>query len=160
MLNGLSRVDHASIKTNQATIILLLLAAFIANLPWLVALTSLVMLLGTALERPGFGFLYFGLLKPQGWLQPDVVADNPEPHRFAQGFGGIVLAAASLALFLGAGAVGWSLAWLVIALAALNLFVGFCVGCAMYYWLNRLHAPGFAKAPPAGTLPGMRPKEK
>ncbi len=159
MSNRISRIDHASIKTNQAAIVLLLLAAFIANQPWLVALTSLVMLLGTALERPGFGFLYFGLLKPRGWVQPEVLLDNPEPHRFAQGFGGTVLAGASLALFLAAGVVGWALTWMVIALASLNLFLGFCAGCAVYYWLNRLHIPGFVKAPPAGTLPGMRPEE-
>jgi hypothetical protein len=160
MLNGLSKVDHSSIKTNQAAIILLLLVAFIINQPWLVVIVSLVMLLGTALERPGFGFLYFGLLKPQGLVKPDVLTDNPEPHRFAQGFGGFVLAVAALALFTGAIVLGWALAWLVIALAALNLFVGFCAGCAMYYWLHRLNMPGFVKAPPAGTLPGMRPKER
>jgi hypothetical protein len=56
--------------------------------------------------------------------------------------------------------LGWSLVWLVIALAALNLFAGFCVGCAVYYWLARLNVPGFAQHPPAGTLPGMRPKIK
>jgi hypothetical protein len=62
-------------------------------------------------------------------------------------------------LFLvGASAGGWVLTWLVVVLAALNLFVGFCAGCAVYYWLNRLKAPGFTKAPPAGIVPGMRPK--
>ncbi len=160
MLNGLSKVDHSSIRTNQAAIIMLLLVAFITNLPWLVAIVALVMLLGTTFERPGFGFIYFGLLKTQGWVKPDVLVDNPEPHRFAQAFGGVVLAASALALFAGAAVLGWALAWLVIALAALNLFVGFCAGCAMYYWLHRLNVPGFVKAPPAGILPGMRPKER
>jgi hypothetical protein len=50
------------------------------------------------------------------------------------------------------------LVWLVAALAALNAFGGFCVGCAIYYWLGKLHMPGFTKAPPAGTFPGMRPR--
>ena len=54
--------------------------------------------------------------------------------------------------------LSWVLTWIVTALAALNAFGGFCVGCAMYYWLNRLNIPGFYKAPPAGTFPGMRPK--
>jgi len=54
--------------------------------------------------------------------------------------------------------LGWGLVWVVIALAALNLFGAFCVGCAVYYWLNRLKVPGFVKSPPAGTFPGMRPK--
>jgi hypothetical protein len=46
----------------------------------------------------------------------------------------------------------------VVALAALNAFGGFCVGCAMYYWLGILKVPGFTKAPPAGIFPGMKPK--
>jgi hypothetical protein len=64
----------------------------------------------------------------------------------------------SVALFLGAGVLGWSLVWLVVALAALNAFGGFCVGCAVYYWLSRFNLPGFTKQPPAGTFPGMKPK--
>jgi hypothetical protein len=91
-------------------------------------------------------------------VKPDVLADNPEPHRFAQGFGAVVLAAGAIALFAGLPLLGWSLVWLVIALAALNLFAGFCAGCAVYYWLNRLNVPGFVQSPPEGTFPGMRPK--
>ncbi len=69
------------------------------------------------------------------------------------------MAALSAALlFLGAAGTGWALTWLVMVLAALNLFAGFCAGCAVYYWLNRLRVPGFLKAPPAGTFPGMRPR--
>ena len=87
-----------------------------------------------------------------------MVADNPEPHRFAQTFGSIVLLAGVLNLYFGLVGLGWGLVWLVIALAGLNLFGGFCVGCAMYYWLNRLQVPGFVKSPPPGTTPGMKPK--
>jgi hypothetical protein len=68
------------------------------------------------------------------------------------------MAAGSISLFLGATALGWILVWIVIALAALNAFGGFCVGCAMYYWLARLNVPGFTKTPPAGIFPGMKPK--
>lgn len=160
MGTGLSKVDHASLKVNQSVIILLLLAAFIADQPWLVALTGFVMLLGSAAKRPGFGFIYFGLLKPRGWVKPEVLEDNREPHIFAQAFGGVVLAGSAAALFLGAGVLGWALAWVVIGLAALNLFAGFCVGCAVYYWLNRMHAPGFIKTAPAGVFPGLRPRAR
>jgi len=159
MANQLQNVDHSAIRTNQATIIVLLLAAFILNLPWLVAIVALVMLAGTIVRRPGFAmFLYARWLKPMGWVRPDVLKDNPEPHLFAQGFGGLVLVISSLGFVLGSTALGWALAWLVVALAALNLFGGFCVGCAVYYWLNRLNVPGFIKSPPEGTFPGMRPR--
>jgi hypothetical protein len=76
-----------------------------------------------------------------------VIIDNPEPHRFAQGFGGVVLLAAIGTLYLGATAFGWGLVGLVVVLAALNLFLGFCAGCFVYYQLHKLGVPGFAHAP-------------
>jgi len=156
---NLKPIDHTALRTNQGFIILFSLLAFLFNQPWIIALVALVMLTGSLLlKRPGFAFLYTRMLKPAGILRPDVIEDNPEPHLFAQAFGGTVLAGAALALFLGASALGWGLAWIVIALAALNLMAGFCVGCAMYYWLNRLKIPGFIKSPPPGVFPGLRPK--
>jgi hypothetical protein len=155
-----TNIDHSSLRTNQAVIIIFLLLAFILNAPLLVVFTALVMLAGTALKRPGFLPVYTRILKPRGWVRPEILLDNPEPHRFAQGFGGGVLALSSLAFLLGASTVGWALGWLVIALASLNLFAGFCVGCAVYYWLNRLQVPGFVKTPPAGFFPGMKPKAR
>jgi predicted branched-subunit amino acid permease len=158
MADVLQNVDHAAIRVNQATIILLTLVAFIFNFPILVALVALVMALGTVIKKPGFGFLYFNWLKPQGWVKPDVLRDNPELHRFAQGFGAVVLLGASIAFLAGSGGLGWGLSWLVIFLASLNLFAGFCAGCAVYYWLNRIHVPGFIKSAPEGTFPGLKPK--
>ena len=73
--------------------------------------------------------------------------DNPEPHRFAQGFGGVVLLAAIAALATGAMALGWALVGVVVVLAALNLFLGFCAGCFVYYQLNKLGVPGFTHSP-------------
>lgn len=157
---GSSLVDHAAIRINQALIIGLGVLAFILELPWLVLLVAAVMALGTALRQPGFGFVYRRLLKPLNLVKADPLQDNPEPHRFAQGFGAVVLATGSIVLLAGASIIGWGLVWLVIFLAGLNLFVGFCAGCAMYYWLGRLEVPGFVKAPPAETYPGMRPKAK
>jgi hypothetical protein len=158
-MDALKPVDHTALRTNQAAIIALLLVGFILNAPLLVGLVALFMLGGTALGRPGFGFLYTRILRPLGWVRADVIKDNPEPHRFAQGMGGTFVLAGLLALLAGLSTLGWALTWLVMALAALNLFAGFCAGCAVYYWLNRLHVPGFLKAPPSGTFPGLRPRQ-
>lgn len=155
--DDLQAVDHAALRTNQAAIIGLSLAAFILDLPWLAGLVAAMMLAATLLGRPAFGFIFRIWLRPRGWVQPDVLADNPEPHRFAQAFGGMVQALGAALLAFG-NPFGWALIWVVIALASLNLFGGFCVGCAMYYWLERLRVPGFVKAPPPGILPGARPK--
>jgi hypothetical protein len=153
----LQKVDHAALKTNQLFIILLSMLAFILNLPILAAFVAATMGLGSALKTPGFGFVYKSILKPRGWMKADVLDDNPEPHRFSQILGFVFMSGGSLALFLGSSLPGWTLVWIVIVLASLNAFGGFCVGCAFYYWLARLHVPGFGKQPPAGTFPGTKP---
>jgi hypothetical protein len=158
MSENLQKVDHSALRVHQLVIITLNILAFVLNLPWLAALVAGVMLLGALLKTPGFAFVYRYALKPAGLVKPEILLDNPEPHRFAQGLGGVFMLAGSLALWAGYTALGWGLVWLVAALAALNAFGGFCVGCAVYYWLSRLHLPGFYKSPPAGTLPGMRPR--
>jgi hypothetical protein len=141
-------VDQAAIRVNQSFIIGLLILAFVIGSPFVVAFVAAVMLLGTASPRLAlFQAIYRRVLKPAGLVKPQVLADNPEPHRFAQGFGGIVVALGLAALLGGQPAVGWALVWLVIALAALNLFVGFCAGCFVYYQLNRLGVPGFRYSP-------------
>lgn len=155
---SLQKVDHAILRTNQYFIIGISLLAYILNQPILAAFVALVMGVGSALKTPGFGIFYTYIFKPRGWIKPDVLDDNPEPHRFSQIVGFIFLAVGSSALFLGATVLGWALVWVVIALASLNAFGGFCVGCAVYYWLARLGVPGFGKQPPAGTFPGAKPK--
>lgn len=157
-MSGLQKVDHSALRTNQAFVILLNLLAFVFDLPAIVLATGVVMLLGSTFRRPGFGFIYSFALRPLKIARPDVLEDHPEPHRFAQTFGAAVLLIGAGLLFFGPAGIGWGLVWLVIALAALNLFGGFCVGCAVYYWLNRMQMPGFYKSPPPETRPGMRPR--
>jgi hypothetical protein len=143
------RVDQSAIKVNQAFIAGLLLMAFILNSWPLAALVALVMLVGTAVPAIAlFQAIYRKVLRPLGVVRAKVIADNPEPHRFAQGFGGVVVALGVVAIVVGAWAPGWALVWLVIALASANLLLGFCAGCFMYYQLNRLGMPGFRYSRP------------
>ena len=142
------QVDQTALKVNQAFIIVLLLLAYVLDAVWLVAFVAVVMLLGTAVPKLSlFKQIYLKILKPAGIVKPDVILDNPEPHRFAQGFGGVVVAFSTMALLLGAHSLGWMLAAVVVFLATLNLFLGFCAGCFIYYQLNRLGVPGFAHSP-------------
>jgi hypothetical protein len=157
MTGPVQPADHSALRTNQAIVIALLGGAFVADGAWVVFLVSLLMLLGTALGSPAFRPAYIAL-KAINILKLDVLLDHPDPHRFAQGFGGVVLLGASWAWVAGSDLLLWVLTWLVIALAALNLFGGFCLGCAAYYWHNRLGVPGFNKAPPPGTTPGRPPE--
>jgi hypothetical protein len=139
------KVDQSALRVNQGFIISILLLAFIFDTPILVAFVGFVMLLGTTFPRLSlFKTIYRRLLRPVGLVKPDIKRDNPEPHRFAQGFGGVVLALAVISFLAGISTFGWLLVWVVIGLAALNLFLGFCAGCFIYYQLNRLNVPGFA----------------
>lgn len=159
MSEGLKKIDHSAMTVSQVAIIVLNITAFVLNQPWLAALVTAGMLLGAALGVPGFGFVYQLALKPAGLVKPHILNDNPEPHRFAQGLGGVFMLGGTLALFGGLSLLGWGLVWMVAALAALNAFGGFCVGCFAYYWLTRIGVPGFSKTPPAGIFPGTRPTE-
>ncbi|HRQ39223.1 MAG TPA: DUF4395 domain-containing protein [Chloroflexota bacterium] len=142
------KVDQSALKVNQAFIIGLLLLAFLLDAVWLVALVAVVMLLGTAVPDLGlFKRIYQHILKPAGIVKPHVITDNPEPHRFSQGLGGVFVTLATVALLTGLPTIGWALVWLVVILAGLNLFLGFCAGCFIYYQLNRLGVPGFRVNP-------------
>ena len=77
------------------------------------------------------------VLKPAGLLKPDPVHDEPQPHLFAQGLGAVFLFLATMAFWAGAPLVGWGLAAIVVLLAAINLFLGFCLGCFIFYQLAR-----------------------
>jgi hypothetical protein len=132
------KVDQTALKFNQASIILLLVLAFLLDAAWLVAFVAAVMVVGTLWPGAGlFKQIYARGLKPAGVLKANVIDDDPQPHLFAQGLGGIFLVLSAAALWLGLPVVGWTLAAIVIALAAINLFLGFCLGCFIYYQLGR-----------------------
>jgi hypothetical protein len=140
--NRTGMVDHSALKVNQAGIVLTVLAAFLGSVAYrpllvLIPLLAVVLLLGTVKPQLAlFKQVYFKVLKPQGLVKPRVVQDRSEPHNFAQGMGGVVLAVASV-LLLPIPAVGLALALLVAALAFVNFAFGYCLGCQIHYRLAR-----------------------
>ena len=133
------KVDTTAIKFNQAAIVTINLLGYLLNQPYLVLFVGLVMAVGTIWPQAAlFKQIYLKLLQPANILKPKVIDDDPTPHQFAQGFGALVLLASSVALLaLNATILGWTLAWIVIILAAINLFFSFCAGCFVYYQLDR-----------------------
>jgi hypothetical protein len=148
----LRKVDHSGLKTGQAATIILLILAFVLNSPLLVALVALAQLLG-ALDVPfaPYRLLYQQVVKPSGLAKPNVIADNPEPHRFAMLVGAVFNGVATLALLASAPILGWALVAVVVVLANLNFWLNFCAGCWMYYQFHRLGIPGFTHAPISQT---------
>ena len=135
-------VDQSALKVNQTGIIATVLVAFIGSFfstafLALIPLLGIVLLLGTFVPRLAlFKQLYFQVLKPRGIVKPRPVQDRPEPHNFAQGLGGVFLGIASALLF-GAPIIALALALLVAVLAFVNLAFGYCLGCQIFYQLER-----------------------
>ncbi len=134
------RVDTHLGKFSQGSTVLLTALAFIFNQPVIVLIAAIIMVWSAlAPASSPYRLLYKGFVTPLGLLKPRVVEDDPAPHRFAQGVGAVFLVAATLVLFLThAQVVGWTLDLIVFVLAAINLTVGFCAGCFVYYHLGRL----------------------
>ncbi len=137
-----ARVDRNALRFNQACIVLLTVLAFVLGADvgkWIVLAVSAVMLAGTAYAPASlFKGVYRQVFVRLGILKPKVVPEDPAPHQFAQGLGGTFLLASFVALLVGATIVGWVLAWMVVALALINLLFGFCAGCFLYFQLERL----------------------
>jgi hypothetical protein len=139
--------DRSVLKVGQAFIIGLNVVAFALGFvlqlryAWLlVPLVAVIMLAGVV--NPSFNLFrqfYIRVLKPAGIVKPNVVQEDATPHQFAQGVGGTFLLAATAAFLFGAIAVGWALSWIVIFLAFLNFAFDLCVGCQMYFQLDRMH---------------------
>lgn len=141
------RVDTHLVKFSQAWVVGLTGLAFVFQLPVVVAIAAVALLISAASPRLGpFRLLYRGVAAPLGLLRPRVVEDDPAPHRFAQGVGATFLTVSALVLLLAhVTALAWALDLIVFALAGLNLTVGFCAGCFVYYQLGR-----------AGLMPRVR----
>jgi len=137
---NIPRVDTHLAKFSQASVVVLTALAFLLNQPIIVAITAIIMALSAlAPSISPFRLLYNGVIIPLHIWKPRVVEDDPAPHRFAQGVGAAFLIAATLILYLTkATPIGWALDLIVFVLAGINLTVGFCAGCFVYYHLGRL----------------------
>jgi hypothetical protein len=140
MSQQISVVDRTALKFNQSSIVSLIVMAFILKLQWLVAVVGLVLIVGTLIPAAGaFKLIYAQLFRRFRILRPEVVEEDNTQHLFAQGLGGVFLGFAFIS-FVGFDQIvlGWSLAFLVAALALVNLTTNFCLGCFLYLRLRRL----------------------
>ena len=142
MSSASSVVDYSALKVNQAGIVATVLIAFVGSFFTtlflaLIPLLGIVLLLGTFVPQLAlFKQLYFKVLKPRGIVNPRPVEDRPEPHNFAQGMGGVFLGIASV-LLVSVPVAGLALALLVAVLAFVNLAFGYCLGCQIFFQLER-----------------------
>lgn len=154
------QVDHASIRVNQLTGILVLSAAFVLQ-RWepVAAMVGVYLLTALSLSAGPISLLYRLVLRPIGLVPSDLRNDHPEPHRFGQAVGAITAAAAAYLLVSGYALAGWIVVGLLVGLTAVS-FAGWCIGCFVYYILNRVGLKGFFRhAPTDRDVPiGARPR--
>jgi 4-hydroxybenzoate polyprenyltransferase len=130
-------IDPRGPRFNQAVLAIALLGGFLVDWRPVVPLFALVLLAGAAFG-PRYGpflALYARAIRPR--LRPPRELEDPRPPRFAAALGVAFLAAATLAFASGHPGLGWALALVVAALAALAASTGICVGCEMYLFLSR-----------------------
>jgi hypothetical protein len=131
-------IDPRGPRTNQAVLAVALVLGAITGQVWVVPVFAAVLFLGAAFG-PRYGpVLRFYQLVIRPRLGPPEHLEDPRPPRFAAAVGVVFLVAATVAFVVGVDVVGWILALVVAALAALAAVTGLCVGCEMYVWLVRL----------------------
>jgi uncharacterized membrane protein YfcA len=130
-------IDPRAPRFNQAVLASALVLGFVFDQRWVPTLFAAVLFLGAAFgSRYGpFLRLYTDVIKPR--LAPPNELEDPRPPRFAATVGVVFLSAATIAFAVGAVAVGWALALIVAALAALSAITGICVGCEIYLVVAR-----------------------
>lgn len=121
-------------RFSQALVATLTGVAFVTQQAWLVAATFVVLALSWLGGRPTslFTQIYVRLVRPRVDPNGPSEVEPAAPPRFAQLIGTVFLGAAWLSLALGLDAVGWGLALVVTALAALAAATRICVGCLVY----------------------------
>jgi hypothetical protein len=137
---GQRLIDPRGQRFGAGVSVVILVVAFLANLPILVALVALVLAVSAL-----FGTQYSLIGRP--WptvrrllkLGPPAELESDYPPRFAQALGTVGLGLATLAFLLGASTIGWLLAGAVAALQLLLAATGYCVGCKLYFL--RWYAP-------------------
>jgi len=141
------KLDHNGIKFGTGSTIVLLIIAFVIDSWFLVAMVGIFQLCGgLGLSFAPYKLAYKHIIRRFDLFPAYVITDNPEPHRFSMLVGFVFNAVGALLLAQGLFA-GWFVVLLVIALANLNFWLNFCVGCWFYYQMNRIGVPGFSVAP-------------
>lgn len=129
-------VDGRAQRMAQGTTAVLLLAGFVFGIPWLVGVVALVSCAGAILgpSRQPFVFGYTALFasRPPARADEDPLAVRAQDILLA-----VVLVAATLALVLGVGIVGWTLALIAALVAAIAAATGLLLAVSLRDRLRR-----------------------
>jgi len=138
----------------------ILAAAVVLNLPWVVALVALAMA-----ASAGFGSQYWLLGKPLPFIKRAlrlgrVELEHEYPPRFAQALGVVFLSLGLILLATPIPVLGWLLVGAVITLQTLLAATGYCLGCRLYFlrwWVPSVFARLIGQGSPRGV--SLRPTQ-
>jgi hypothetical protein len=135
------QIDPRGHRFGAGVSVVLLAAAFVLNLPVIVALVGLALAVSA-----WFGTRYSALGRPWPYVRralrigPPKELESELPPRFAQALGTVGLVLATVLFLLGASPVAWIVAGAVGALQFVLAATGYCLGCRLYFL--RWYAPG------------------
>ena len=142
-------IDPRGQRFGAGVSVVILVVAFVLDVPWLAALVGLNLLVAAATGTRSF-------LPGRPWpvVRRALRLGPPEPEheyppRFAQALGGTFIALGAVAFVVGASPAGWLLVGAVAALQTLLAATGICVGCRLYFlrwWVPSLFARLFRRA--------------
>ncbi|MDH5633924.1 MAG: DUF4395 domain-containing protein [Gammaproteobacteria bacterium] len=153
-------LDHAEIKTGQLiTMFMCLVAGLQQDMRWLVVLGAIFLVTGLYRPMSPFVWAYRWLVQPLGLMKSDYRIDNIQPHSFGQLIGALTAAIILGVYYLGYGQVAWALVLVLFGLTLVS-YLGWCIGCFLYYQLHRLGLRGFFGHEPTDktVFPGQRPR--
>lgn len=158
------QVDHAEIKLGQIfTMVMSVIAFTFAEPKWLIALGGIFLVTAFFRSLSPFVLAYRHAVRPLGIMHSDYRLDNIQPHAFGQIIGAVTVAIAVALLYMGYSIAGWVIVWVLVGLTLIS-YLGWCIGCFMYYQLNRLGLKGFFGRRPTdssvklGQRPGKNKK--
>jgi hypothetical protein len=151
-MTPIRRFDINAHRTRIALVIGWLALAYHLDSPWLVSAAAVVLIVGALRPRLDLiRWLHLRVFRRYRLIAPDFVAGRYEPHRFAYGVGGVLLALAGAALWVGWTTLGWAVTGGLIVLAVLYFLAGWCPGCQLYVWLRARDLAPFVEAPLNGV---------
>jgi hypothetical protein len=141
-------IDPRGQRFGAALSAIVLVASFVANVPWLAVLVGINLLVAAA-----FGARLFLLGRPWPLIRKALRLGPTEPEheyppRFAQALGGTFIALGAIAFLAGLTVGGWLLVGAVATLQVLLASTGYCLGCRMYFlrwWVPSLFARLFGR---------------
>lgn len=137
------------------------IAFFLHDPSWLIGLGLIFFVTAVARPLSPFVWTYRYLVAPLRWMRSDYRLDNIQAHSFGQLVGAATVVVIFALLNGGFETAAWVVVWVLFGLTLVS-YLGWCIGCFLYYQLNRLGLKGFFRHAPTdrSVVPGSRPRTK